>query len=335
MTLFGRRFAANNRSVPLLEVDANGLYCAAGDFYIDPWGPVERAVLTHAHAAARHSPAKNYLAVRPGVALLPDLAVQAVQYGEVVTMGSARISLHPAGHILGSAQVRIEQRGEVWVVSGHYKLAPDATCAPFEPLRCHVFVTEATYGLPIFRWRAASEMRDAILAWWRANQEAGRASLLFAHPVGKAQRFLSLLESPAGPVYCHEAVEAVNAVYRQHGVALPPTALANGGGDWPRALILAPPSARGTPWARPFGQASTALASGWMRIRGTRRRRSLDRGFAFSDHADWPELLRAIAETQAERVWVTGGFRNAMVRWIEEHGGSAFAVEGPWEEAEP
>jgi putative mRNA 3-end processing factor len=250
-------------------------------------------------------------------------------------MGSARLSLHPAGHILGSAQVRIEQAGEVWVVSGHYKLAPDATCVPFEPLRCHVFVTEATYGLPVFRWRAAPEIRDAITAWWRANQEAGRASLLFAHPVGKAQRLLSVLESAAGPVYCHETVEAVNAIYRQQGVALPPTTLANSDGDWQRALILAPPSAHGSTWARRFGPASRAVASGWMRIRGTRRRRSLDRGFAFSDHADWPELLRAIVETRAERVWVTSGFRNALVRWIEEHGGSAFAVEGRWEEAEP
>jgi putative mRNA 3-end processing factor len=319
--------------VPLLEIDSYGLYCAGGDFYIDPWGPVERAVITHAHAAAGQAAASNYLAARPGVGLLPDVAVQAVDYGECVSMGNARVSLHPAGHILGSAQVRIEQAGEVWVVSGHYKLAADATCAPFEPLRCHVFVTEATYGLPIFRWRAAPEIRDAITAWWRANQEAGRASLLFAHPVGKAQRLLSLVESGAGPVYCHETVEAVNAIYRQQGVALPPTTLADG--EWRRALILAPPSAHGTAWARRFGPASTALASGWMRIRGTRRRRSLDRGFAFSDHADWPDLLRAIVQTRAERVWVTSGFRNAMVRWIEEHGGSAFAVEGRWEEAEP
>jgi putative mRNA 3-end processing factor len=336
--LFGCRLTANNRSVPLLKIGANGLYCEAGDFYIDPWGPVEQAVITHAHAAAGHAAARNYLAARPGLELLPDVPVQAVDYGERVSLGSVRVSLHPAGHILGSAQVRIEQAGEVWVVSGHYKLAPDTTCAPFEPLRCHVFVTEATYGLPIFRWRAAAEIRDAITAWWRANQEAGRASLLFAHPVGKAQRLLSVLESAASPVYCHETVETVNTVYRRQGVALPPTVLANGDGEWRRALgalIVAPPSARGTAWARRFGPASTALASGWMRIRGTRRRRSLDRGFAFSDHADWPDLLRAIVETRAERVWVTAGFRNAMVRWIEEHGGSAFAVEGRWEEAEP
>jgi putative mRNA 3-end processing factor len=329
--------------VPLLEIAADGLYCAAGDFYIDPWGPARRAVVTHAHAIEGHATAGSYLTAKPGEGLLrtrlgADATIESVGYGEPLNLGGARVSLHPAGHILGSAQVRVEQAGEVWVVSGHYKLEPDATCAPFEPLDCHVFVTEATYGLPIFRWRAASDIRNAITAWWRANQEAGRASLLFAHPIGKAQRLLSLLDSAPGPVYCHETVEAMNAVYRRQGVVLPPTALANGGGDWRRALgalIVAPPSAHGTAWARRFGPASTALASGWMRIRGTRRRRSLDRGFTFSDHADWPELLRAIAETRAEHVLVTSGFRNAMVRWIEEHGGNASAVEGQWEEAEP
>jgi putative mRNA 3-end processing factor len=331
--------------VALLEIHANGLYCAAGDFYIDPWGTVQRAVITHAHAIQRQAAASSYLVARPGEALLraqlgAEAAIQIIDYGEPVNIGSARVSLHPAGHILGSAQVRIEQAGEVWVVSGHYKLAPDATCAPFEPVRCHTFVTEASYGLPIFRWRPASDVRDAILDWRRANQESGRASLLFAHPLGKAQRLLSLLDIATGPgafgqIYCHESVETVNEIYRQQGVALPQTGLANGDGDWRRALILAPPSAHGSAWERRFGPASTALASGWMRIRGTRRRRSLDRGFAFSDHADWPDLLRAIAETHAERVWVTAGFRNPMVRWIEEHGGRAFAVEGRWEEAEP
>jgi putative mRNA 3-end processing factor len=327
----------NNRSVPPLEIALNGIFCAAGDFYIDPWGPVQRAVITHTHAAHGHPGA--YLTAKPGKALLrarlgAEAEIQSLDYGEAINLGGVRVSLHPAGHILGSAQVRIEQAGEIWVVSGHYKLAPDATCPPFEPLHCHVFVTEATYGLPVFRWRAANDIRDAILAWWRANREAGRASLLFAHPVGKAQRLLSLLDNMPDPIYCHESIEVVNAIYREQGISLSQTAPANGEGDWRRALILAPPSAHGTPWTRRFGPASTALASGWMRIRGARRRRSLDRGFPFSDHADWPDLLRAIAETRAERVWVTAGFRNPLARWIAEHGGSALAIEGRWEEAE-
>ena len=322
----------------LLEITPNGLYCRAGGFYIDPWGPAERAVLTHAHAAQPNS-AGSYLVAKSGERLVrsvagPESAVESVDYGAPITIGSTRVSLHPAGHILGSAQVRIEHAGEVWVFSGHYKLAPDLTCAPFEPLHCHTFVTEATYGLPIFRWPADMEVRDAIHSWWRANQEAGRASLLFTHPLGKAQRLLALLDPSIGPILCDEAVERVNRLYREHGIELAPTTTADGVSDR-RSLILAPPSAHGSAWAKRFGPASTALASGWMRIRGTRRRRSLDRGFAFSDHADWAGLLRAIEETRAERVWVTGGFRGAIVRWIEEHGGVAFPAEGQWEEAEP
>jgi putative mRNA 3-end processing factor len=325
--------------VPLLEITANGLCCAAGDFYIDPWGPVERAILTHAHAAGTHQ-AGSYLTAKSGEALLrarlgPGAFIESLEYGEPLTLGTARVSLHPAGHILGSAQVRIEHGGEVWVISGHFKLAPDPTCTPFEPLRCHTFVVEAAYGLPIFRWRADDEIRDAVMAWWRGNQEAGRASLLFAHPVGKAQRLLAMLDSSTGPIYCYEAVESMNAVYRGQGITLAPVLPMDGHRDWRRALVVAPPSAHDSGWARRFGLASTAMASGWMRIRGTRRRRSLDRGFVYSDHADWPGLLRAIEETRAESVWVTGGFRGPVVRWIEERGRHARAVEGHWEEAEP
>jgi putative mRNA 3-end processing factor len=327
-------------SVPLLDLTSNGLYCPAGDFYIDPWGPVKRAVLTHAHAAVGLSRADSYLITKPGESLVraqlgPDVAIEAVEYGVTVTMGSVRVSLHPSGHIHGSAQVRIEHAGEVWVFSGHYKLASDSTCAPFEPLPCHTFVTESTYGLPIFRWRDESEIRDAVHAWWRTNLEAGRASLLFAHPVGKAQRLLTILDTSIGPIYCHDAVESVNDLYRQQGIDLAPTVRLNSLGDWRKALVLAPPSAHNSGWVKRFGPASTALASGWMRIRGTRRRRSLDRGFVFSDHADWPALLRVIEATRAESIWVTGGFRSPVVRWIEERGGQALAVAGQWEEAEP
>jgi putative mRNA 3-end processing factor len=323
----------------LLEFAANGLYCPAGDFYIDPWGPADRAILTHAHAAAPHAAARSYLTAKPGEALLrarldPDAVIESIDYGVAITIGRVRVSLHPAGHTLGSSQVRLEHAGEVWVVSGHYKLVPDPTCTPFEPLRCHTFVTEATYGLPIFRWRSDAEILDAIHLWWRANQEAGRASLLFAHRTGKAQRLLAGLDASLGPIYCHDAIESVNQIYRGQGISLAPTKPASANGDPRRALILAPPSVHNSPWSRRFAPASTALASGWMRIRGTRRRRSLDRGFAFSDHADWPALLSAIHETRAERVWVTGGFRNPVARWIAEHGGDARAVEGQWEEAE-
>ena len=325
--------------MPLLQLAADGLYCPAGDFYIDPWGAVDRAIVTHAHSDHARPGSRSYLTAGPGERLLrarlPEAAIQAIDYAEPLTLGATRVSLHPAGHILGSAQVRIEHAGEVWVVSGDYKLAPDPTCAPFEPLPCHTFVTESTFGLPIFRWPAETEIRDALHAWWRANQEAGRASLLFAHPLGKAQRLLALLDPAIGPIYTHGAVEGFNQIYREQGIALAPTTPIDGGGPWARALVVAPPSAHGSPWERRFGPASTAFASGWMRIRGTRRRRSLDRGFVFSDHADWSGLLRAIEATGAESVWVTHGYRAPMVRWLAERGLQALAVETRFEEAEP
>jgi putative mRNA 3-end processing factor len=249
-------------------------------------------------------------------------------YGEPLTIGDVRVSFHPAGHILGSAQIRMEHGGEIWVVSGDYKLAPDPTCAPFEPLRCHTFVTESTFGLPIFRWPAEQETAAAIQAWWTANQGAGKTSLLFAYPLGKAQRLLAALDPAAGPVIAHDSVERYSRIYREQGIAIPESAA----GESP--LIIAPPVLHGSPWEKSFGTVSTAFVSGWMRIRGTRRRRSLDRGFVLSDHADWDELLRAIEETRAETVWVTHGYRGPLVRWLEEHGKKAVSIETRFQEAE-
>jgi len=316
--------------VALLEHREAGLYCPAGDFYIDPSGPVDRAVVTHAHADHVCAGCRGYLTSRAGLPLLrarlePEAPVQAAGYGEKLTMGGVTVSLHPAGHILGSAQVRLEQGGEVWVVSGDYKLAPDPTCPPFEPLACHTFVTESTFALPIFRWPAPEAAIDAIHRWWRANQEAGKTSLLFVHPLGKAQRVLASLNASVGPIHAHDAIEEMNKLYRGQGIALPATSPAE---DRTRngALVLAPPASLGSAWVRRFGGASTAMASGWMRIRGARRRRSLDRGFVLSDHADWQALLTAIDETRAGTVWVTHGYRAPLVRWLHEHGRQALAV---------
>lgn len=326
--------------MPLVELRAEGLYCPVGGFYIDPCAAVDRAVITHEHAVASDTRADAYLTANPGKTLLrarlgPEATIESAEYGENRSAGAVRLSFHPAGHILGSAQVRIEHGGEIWVVSGHYALEPDPTCASFEPLRCHTFVTEATFALPIFRWPDAAGVRDAIHAWWRANQQAGRATLLFAHPVGQAQRLLAMLDPSIGPIYTHESINPVNAIYVQQNVRLAPAIAAGESGGWRQALILAPPWVHGSAWARRFGPASTALASGWMRIRGTRRRRSLDRGFVLSDHADWPALLRVIEETHAEQILVTGGFRSPLTRWLQERSREAQSIETPFEEAEP
>ena len=263
-----------------------------------------------------------------------EAAIQTLAYGEPLTLDGVRVSLHPAGHILGSAQVRIEGHGETWVFSGDYKLEPDPTCAPFEPVPCETFVTESTFGLPIYCWPPAVEVFADIQAWWTANQQAGKASVLFAYSLGKAQRALAGLDPALGPIYTHGAVESFNRLYREAGIALPLTTHAGdapASTDWSRALILAPPSANGSPWLRRFRPFSAGLASGWMRIRGARRRRSLDRGFVLSDHADWGGLLSAIRSSGAGRVWVTHGYRAPMVEWLKQQGYEAQAIEARFE----
>jgi putative mRNA 3-end processing factor len=319
-----------------------GLYCPPGDFFIDPWRPVDRAVITHAHADHARRGHAHYLAAAPaeGVlrARLGEIDLQTLPYGEAIEHHGVRVSFHPAGHVLGSAQVRLEHQGHVWVASGDYYVAgsigdpreDNMTCAPFEPVRCHCFITESTFGLPIYRWQPQAELFAAIDAWWRGNAEAGRASLLMGYSFGKAQRILKGVDPSIGPIVVHGAVEPLNRVYREAGIALPPTQLATEVADKAllnRALVVAPPSVQGSPWTRRFGDYSDAFASGWMQLRGARRRRSVDRGFVLSDHADWPGLLRAIMATGAERVIVTHGYEAVMVRWLTEQGLEAGAFE--------
>lgn len=317
----------------LLSLRPEGLYCEVGGFFIDPWRPVDRAVITHAHADHARAGHAHYLASQEGEgvlrARLGSISLQGLAWGESVVHQGVRVSLHPAGHVLGSAQVRLEHRGEVWVVSGDYKVQPDATCTPFDPVRCDVFITESTFGLPIYRWAPQAEIFAQINAWWQANAQAGRSSLLLAYAFGKAQRILSGLDASIGPIVCHGALEPINAAYRAAGVALPQTSRITDLADkasLARALVLAPPSALGSPWAKRLVQPSDAFASGWMAVRGMRRRRSLDRGFVLSDHADWPGLHEAIAATDASRVLVTHGDVPVMVRVLRERGLQADAL---------
>jgi len=325
-------------SGPILIPTERGLYCEAGDFYIDPWRPVDRAVITHAHSDHARWGMGQYLCADIGESILrqrvgDDANVQTLAYGERLTINDVTVSLHPAGHILGSSQVRIERRGEVAVVSGDYKAEADATCAAFEPIRCHLFVTECTFGLPIYRWRPQREVFAEINQWWRQNQEQGRASLLLGYSLGKAQRALSGLDPSLGPIFEHGAAAPMTEAYRRAGVQLPPTyrvGEASSATVWSKALILAPPSAEGTPWTRRFGEYSNAFLSGWMAIRGTRRRRGVDRGFVMSDHVDWPSLLDAIGATGAERIWATHGYTASLVRYLREKGIHAEELRTAW-----
>ena len=313
----------------LLKVTDRGLYCTAGDFYIDPWKPVDFAVTTNAHSDHARPGSRHYLTSEAGRGVLQerlgaDAQIEAMPYGSRTTRNGVTVSLHPAGHILGSAQVRVEYRGEVWVASGDYKTQAEPTCVPFEPVPCHTFITESTFGLPIYRWRPQAEVFESINAWWRANQLAGRTSVLFAYSLGKAQRILAGVDSAIGPIFVHGAVAKLLPHYAAAGVKFPE--IETGHASEGRGLVIAPGSADGTPWLRKFGEISKAFASGWMRLRGARRRQALDRGFVLSDHADWDGLISSIRATGAERVWVTHGSTGPMVRWLAENGWAADAL---------
>ncbi len=319
----------------LITLTSRGLYCKQGDFYIDPWKPVAKAIVTHAHADHAYQGSQSYLVTKIGEGLARirldfGSKISSLDYGKSVVMNGVEVSFHPAGHILGSAQVRIEYKGEIWVVSGDYKLTPDATCAPFESVRCHHFITEATFGLPIYRWPPTSQTFAEINSWWRRNIERGKASILFAYALGKAQRAMSGLDRSLGPVYTHGSVERLTQAYREAGVDLPVTTYAGSvtnKKDFAGSLIIAPPSAQASTWLRRFGSQSTAFASGWMMVRGARRQRAVDRGFVLSDHADWPELLTAIKGAEAETVYVTHGFSSEVVRYLNETGTNALPLK--------
>jgi putative mRNA 3-end processing factor len=324
----------------MFQETVDGLYCAAGNFHVDPWGPVPHAVITHAHGDHARFGSAAYLCAAPCGPLLrrrfgPDATIQTASYGETLTLGSARVSFHPAGHILGSAQVRVEASKGVWVLSGDYKRAPDPTCAAFEPLPCDTFVTESTFGLPIYRWDPTATVIAEIIDWWRGNQDKALTSVLFCYTIGKAQRVLAELAPLVDrPIFVHGMMIPMIDAYRDAGVVMAPTLPLI---DKPRGtsfageLVLAPLSARGTPWMRRLGNISDGLVSGLMRVRGVRRQRAYDRGFVLSDHVDWPALLQTITETGASRVLATHGHAEPLARFLKSQGLDSGVIRTAWE----
>jgi putative mRNA 3-end processing factor len=312
----------------LVEPTAQGLYCRAGDFHIDPWQPAADAIITHAHGDHARLGSARYYAAVAGLPLLRErlagASIEGVGHGVPRRFGTAWVSLHPAGHILGSAQVRIEVAGRVCVVSGDYKRAPDPTCAAFEVVPCDVFVTEATFALPVYRWPPMDQIVRELVAWWDECASKGVPAVLFCYALGKAQRLLAELSTATDrTVHLHGAMLELVERYRDLGVRMLPTAPVGDsarGRDFAGELILAPPSASGSPWMRRFANASTGFASGWMRIRGNRRRRGYDRGFVVSDHADWPALIDTVRATGATRVLPTHGNTDALVPYLHELG---------------
>jgi putative mRNA 3-end processing factor len=324
----------------MLRETADGLYCPAGDVFIDPWGPVTRALITHAHGDHARPGSAAYLCTEHTAALLrrrfgPDVLLQTVRFGVPITIGGVRVSFHPAGHVFGSAQIRLEGAEGTWVVSGDYKRAADPTCVAFEPVRCDTFVTESTFGLPIYRWDAAAVVIRDVYEWWQGNRAAERSSVLFCYTIGKAQRLLAELTAMTDRrVFVHGMMLPMIEAYREAGVAMLPVESATEqprGTSFAGELVLAPLPARGTTWMRRLGAHSDAFASGLMRVRGVRRQRAFDRGFVLSDHADWPALLQTIEETGASRVLATHGHAEPLARFMKERGLDAGVIRTAWE----
>lgn len=319
----------------LLRMTTAGLYCEAGGFHIDPTSPVAQAVITHGHADHLTRGCRRYLTAEDGREIVanrlpPHAVITTVRYGETVTLNGVRVSLHPAGHVLGSAQVRVEHQGEVWVVTGDYRVTADPTCAAFEPVRCQTLVTESTFAHPYFQWPAVERVMSEIHDWWRQNQAAGKASFLYAYAFGKAQRVLAGLNADAGMIAVHPQVRDINRCYQNTGVQFPPHQefdRANLEQNWSRTLLLMPPAAR---WQQPcpfHGHYATAFVSGWMLLADGPRQRHVSTGFALSDHADHAEIWSTIRATGAERVGVMHGYIDLLVAELQEQGYDAFSLK--------
>ena len=324
----------------LLTFTDKGICCPAAGVYIDPWKPVDRAIISHGHSDHAYAGHKHYLCTDEAMPVirhrlfLGDNMIQTLPYGEAITINGVSFSFHPAGHIPGSAQVRVEHQGEVWVFSGDYKLQDDGISVPFSPQRCHVFITESTFGLPIYKWKPQQEVFADINDWWKRNQAEGRSSVITGYTLGKSQRILMNVDASIGKIFTHGAVDSINKIMRAQGIDLPDAPRISDGipkEDLKGALIICPPSAVGSPWVRRFYPYSLGVASGWMKLRGTRRRRGADRGFVLSDHADWNDLNLAVRESHADKVFVTHGYSEIFAHWLNTQGIEAHHVNTRFE----
>lgn len=319
----------------LLHFTTGGIYCPAAGVHIDPWNPADFAIITHAHSDHAKFGSRHYLAHKDSESILrlrlgEGISLQTVEYGEKFSINGVQFSLHPAGHVIGSAQIRVEHKGEVWVASGDYKVQDDNFSTPFEPVKCHTFISESTFGLPIYKWPDQQVVINEIKEWWTQNQAQGKASVLMGYGLGKMQRLIKNLQPFDNPVYAHGAVYNINERLRQVGFDLPYIPLVTNELNkklFQGALILATPSAMNTSWIKKFEPYATGYCSGWMAVRGAKNRRSVDRGFILSDHADWNELNYAIAETGAEKIVVTHGYTDTYARWLNEQGIEAEEVK--------
>ncbi len=311
---------------PLLQFTDRGIYCEPAAVYLDPWKPVDKAIISHGHADHSRWGHKSYITHHRNVPIvkhrLGDVNITGKEWGESFSINNVKFSLHPAGHIIGSSQIRVEHKGEVWVFTGDYKLEDDGVATPYETIKCHTFITECTFGLPAFLWTPQHEVFQDINAWWEENKANGQTSVLFGYSLGKAQRLLKHLDPSIGKIYTHGAVENMTEVLRPL-VDFPETELITRDTkkeDIKGNMVIAPPSAHGSTWIRKMTPFVTASASGWMAFRGARRRRAIDKGFVLSDHCDWPGLLKAIKDTGAEKIICTHGYTEIFSKYLRTLG---------------
>ena len=315
--------------MPLLEFTKKGIYCKQADVYLDPWRGVDKAIISHGHSDHARWGSKRYITHEINVPIithrLGKILVTGKKYGETFQINGVRFSFHPAGHVPGSSQIRVEYKGEVWVFTGDYKTQVDGISTPFELIRCNTFITECTFGLPVFKWEKPVSVHDDINRWWANNKSNKVTSLLMGYSLGKVQRLLKHIDCQTGKIFTHGATEKMTNILRQF-IDFPKTELITR--DTKKAeiegnLVLAPPAVMGSTWAKKLGKISTGYASGWMAFRGARRRRAVDRSFVLSDHADWEGLLSVIKATGCEDIITTHGYTDIFARYLKENGWNA------------
>lgn len=324
-----------------IKFTKKGIYCIPGKFYLDPWFPVECAVISHGHADHARWGNKHYLCHHDSKAILKhrigqDISIESIGYNDPKNINGVEVRFFPAGHIIGSAQIRLEYKGYVIVFSGDYKTQPDYISAPYEPVKCHEFITESTFGLPIYKWKSEDQLRDELHHWIRQNQQNNRTSVFIGYSLGKAQRIMKLVEN-TDQVFVHSAIHNLNNAIHSSGIDLPETHLLEP--DFDKKLVenkvvILPPALLDSRLLKRIPNAATAICSGWMQIRGNRRWRAVDAGFSVSDHADWDGLISAVKATEAEKVYVTHGSQATFSKYLNEIGIEAEEVKTEYGENE-
>ena len=324
-----------------IKFTKKGIYCIPGKFYLDPWFPVDYAIISHGHADHARWGNKHYLCHNDSKAILKhrigqDISIESMGYNEPKMINGVQVSFYPAGHIIGSAQIRLEYKGYVIVFSGDYKTQPDFISVPFEPVKCNEFITESTFGLPIYKWKSELELQAELQNWVLQNQQNNRTSVFLGYSLGKAQRIMKLVEG-VDDIFVHSAINNLNNAISDSGIIIPETTLIKPDFDKKEIqnkIVILPPALLGSKLLKRIPNAATAICSGWMHIRGNRRWKGVDAGFAVSDHADWDGLLEAVKATEAEKVYVTHGSQAVFSKYLNEIGIEAHELKTEYGEDE-